>query len=65
VAGIAILFAEELKAIMRGRYAWLGAGVILFAIGVVATAGTQDTWLDRHLKGLTAVLDVSRGCLQL
>jgi hypothetical protein len=33
---------------MRGRFAWLGAGVLLFAIGCVATVGTQDTWLDGY-----------------
>ena len=39
------LYVEELKAAMRGRFAWLGAGVVLLAIGGVATVGTQDTWL--------------------
>ena len=43
-----ILYIEELKAIMRGRFAWLGAAVILLAIGGVATVGTQDTWLDGY-----------------
>ena len=33
---------------MRGRFAWLGAGVILLAVGIVATVGTQDTWLDGY-----------------
>src|ERR1700741_3742514 len=33
---------------MRGRFAWLGAGVILFAVGCLATVGTQDTWLDGY-----------------
>ncbi|HEY6466314.1 MAG TPA: hypothetical protein VIY69_10010 [Candidatus Acidoferrales bacterium] len=42
------LYIEELKATMRGRFAWLGAGVVLFAVGVVATVGTQDTWLDGY-----------------
>ena len=45
---IGTLYIEELKATMRGRFAWLGAGVILFAIGCVATVGTQDTWLDGY-----------------
>jgi hypothetical protein len=45
---IATLFAEELSATMRGRYAWLGAGVVLLAIGGLATVGTQDTWLDGY-----------------
>jgi hypothetical protein len=33
---------------MRGRFAWIGAGIILFAVGCVATVGTQDTWLDGY-----------------
>src|ERR1700676_3169328 len=37
-----------MKAIMRGHFAWLGAGVILLAVGCVATVGTQDTWLDGY-----------------
>lgn len=45
---IGTLYVEELKATMRGRFAWLGAGVILFAVGCVATVGTQDTWLDGY-----------------
>ena len=45
---IGTLYVEELKATMRGRFAWLGAGVILLAIGGVATVGTQDTWLDGY-----------------
>src|SRR5579872_1335343 len=42
------LYLEELKAMMRGRFAWLGAAVVLLAIGVLATVGTQDTWLDGY-----------------
>ncbi|HEV2194099.1 MAG TPA: hypothetical protein VGR55_00830 [Candidatus Acidoferrum sp.] len=42
------LYVEELKATMRGRFAWLGVGVILLAVGCVATVGTQDTWLDGY-----------------
>ena len=45
---LATLYAEELKATMRGRFAWLGAAVILLAVGGVATVGTQDTWLDGY-----------------
>ena len=45
---IATLYAEELKATMRGRFAWLGAAVILLAVGGLATVGTQDTWLDGY-----------------
>ena len=43
---IAVLYVEELKGLMRGRFAWLGAAVVLFAVGALATVGTQDTWLD-------------------
>ena len=42
------LYGEELRATMRGRFAWVGAGVLLLAIGCVATVGTQDTWLDGY-----------------
>jgi ABC-type Na+ efflux pump permease subunit len=42
------LYFEELKATMRGRFAWLGAAVILLAVGGLATVGTQDTWLDGY-----------------
>jgi uncharacterized protein with FMN-binding domain len=35
---IATLYAEDLKAVMRGRFPWLGAAVILLAIGGLATA---------------------------
>ena len=48
MGAVATLFAEELKATMRGRFAWLGAAVILLAIGGLATVGTQDTWLDGY-----------------
>jgi hypothetical protein len=47
-ASIATLYVEELKALSRGRFAWLGAAVILLAIGGLATVGTQDTWLDGY-----------------
>ena len=40
------LYREEMKAAMRGRFAWLGAGVLLLVVGGVATVGTQDTWPD-------------------
>jgi hypothetical protein len=42
------LYIEELKATMRGRFAWLGAAVVLFAVGGLATIATQDTWLDGY-----------------
>src|SRR5580693_3001997 len=45
---VATLYAEELKATMRGRFAWLGAAVILLAVGGLATVATQDTWLDGY-----------------
>jgi hypothetical protein len=45
---IVILYLEELKATMRGRFAWLGAAVILLVVGGIATVGTQDTWLDGY-----------------
>src|SRR5216684_6425093 len=45
---VGILYVEELKATMRGRFAWLGAAVILLAVGGLATVGTQDTWLDGY-----------------
>ena len=48
VLSVATLYAEELKATMRGRFAWLGAAVILLAVGGLATVGTQDTWLDGY-----------------
>ncbi len=44
----ATLYIEELKATMRGRFAWLGAAVMLLAVGGLATVGTQDTWLDGY-----------------
>src|SRR5579864_358153 len=47
-SALGILYVEELKATMRGRFAWLGAAVILLAIGGLATVGTQDTWLDGY-----------------
>jgi hypothetical protein len=45
---IATLYIEEIKATMRGRFAWLGAAVVLLALGGLATAATQDTWLDGY-----------------
>jgi hypothetical protein len=45
-APLGILYVEELKGLMRGHFAWLGAAVILLAAGGLATVGTQDTWLD-------------------
>jgi hypothetical protein len=45
---VSILWREELAAVMRGRFAWVGAATILLAVGVLAAAGTQDTWLDAY-----------------
>ena len=45
---VGTLYVEELKATTRGRFAWLGAAVVLLAVGCVATVGTQDTWLDGY-----------------
>jgi hypothetical protein len=42
------LYIEELKATMRGRFAWLGAAAVSLAVGAGATIGTQDTWLDGY-----------------
>lgn len=47
-SAISNLYVEELQATMRGRFAWLGAAVILFAVAVLATVSTQDTWLDGY-----------------
>src|ERR1700738_5339201 len=47
-SSIGTLYVEELKATMRGRFAWLGAAVILLAVGGLATVATQDTWLDGY-----------------
>jgi ABC-type transport system involved in multi-copper enzyme maturation permease subunit len=45
---IGTLYLEEVKATMRGRFAWLGAAVLLLAVGGLATVATQDTWLDGY-----------------
>jgi hypothetical protein len=45
---IRTLYIEELRATIRGRFALIGAGVVLLAVGCVATVGTQDTWLDGY-----------------
>src|ERR1700756_4678477 len=45
---VAILYREELKATMRGRFAWLGAAVIMLATGGLATVAAQNTWLDGY-----------------
>src|SRR5262245_5318752 len=48
VVVIGTLYCEELRATMRGHFAWLGAGVVLLALGGVAAAATQDTWVDGY-----------------
>jgi len=48
IRSITTLYVEELKAASRGTYAWLGAGILLLAIGGLATVATQDTWLDGY-----------------
>ena len=48
MSAIATLYCEELKATMRGRFAWIGAAAILLGVGGLATVGTQDTWLDGY-----------------
>src|SRR6476660_1925669 len=48
VVRLVIIYLEELKATMRGRFAWLGAAVVLLAVGGLATVGTQDSWLDGY-----------------
>src|ERR1700694_5298471 len=45
---VSTVYVEELKATMRGRFAWLGAAVVLLAVGGLATVATQDTWLDGY-----------------
>src|SRR3977135_2060215 len=47
-SSVGTLYVEELKATMRGRFHWLSAGVILLAVGGLATVATQDTWLDGY-----------------
>ncbi len=42
---VATIYGEELKATMRGRFAWLGAAVILLAVGGLATVAIQGAWL--------------------
>jgi hypothetical protein len=60
---VATLYLEELKATMRGRFAWLGAGVMLLAAGGLATVGTQllagqgDPVM--HLQGLGGTIEKS------
>ena len=45
---IGTLYVEELKATTRGLFTWLGAAVILMAIGGLAAASTPEGWLDGY-----------------
>jgi hypothetical protein len=42
------LYKEELRALMRGRFAWLGAAVVLLGLGGLSAVATQDSWLDGY-----------------
>jgi hypothetical protein len=42
------LYIEELQAAVRGRFAWLGAAVVLLGLGGLAAVASQDTWLDGY-----------------
>src|SRR5258708_11237453 len=42
------LYIEEMRAVGRGRFAWLGAGVVLLGLGGLAAVASQDTWLDGY-----------------
>ncbi len=45
---LGVLYREELKALVRGRFAWVGGAVVLLSIGGLAAVATQDTWLDGY-----------------
>ncbi|GLS20946.1 hypothetical protein GCM10007874_39630 [Labrys miyagiensis] len=42
------LYREELRAVMRGRFAWMGAAIVLLGLGGLAAVATQDSWLDGY-----------------
>jgi hypothetical protein len=48
ISAVWTLWREELNAVMRGSFVWVGAATILLAVGVLAAAGTQDAWLDAY-----------------
>src|SRR5215469_9298907 len=48
ISAVLILWREELQAVMRGTFVWVGAATILLAVGILAAAGTQDAWLDAY-----------------
>ncbi len=43
-----MLYKEEMKGVVRGRFAWLGAAVVLLGLGGLAAVASQDTWLDSY-----------------
>lgn len=48
MSAVRTLYLEELRATMRGRFAWLGAAAILLAVGGLSVASTQEAWLDGY-----------------
>ena len=42
------LYKEELRAVMRGRFAWMGVAIVLLGLGGLAAVATQDSWLDGY-----------------
>jgi len=47
-SAVATVYAEELKAITRGRFAWIGGAVVMIGIGGLAAVASRDTWLDGY-----------------
>lgn len=53
-SAVATLYGEELKAITRGRFAWIldRCGLVMIGIGIgiggLAAVVSQDTWLDGY-----------------
>jgi len=60
---IATLCAGALKPVMRGRFTWLGAAVILLAIGGPATAQGKGRYSDGEFVGEAA--DTHWGAVQV
>lgn len=58
--GVLTLYAEELKATMRGRFGWLGAAVILFAVCATSELGAD---LDGFEERLVELLTMQGGAL--
>ena len=42
------LYKEELRAVMRGRFAWMGVAIVLLGLCGLAAVATQDSWLDGY-----------------